>query len=261
MIRFRGQEAYDQACHTVYSWALRSSPPLMFSGHDKGTLLLSPEEALQKVKNGDLSIEHLSCEVPSVWDVLLSAKGERSFLIHPCQNAVLVFNREFGADVGRGLLCFAVHEGIFENVVNWATHTPAIEKNFDLYNFFLNLFPRMLLQKGAWRKDADLSNHAVEIAAELVRIFHLDSGQERSLCEELLTPSSSLLAGEAFLFHGGTILDRILEKVRETLEARFGENGEEMEPLEEVGFPGEDCRKGKEAFLKRVRTALSKVPS
>lgn len=214
MIRLRGRDAFDQACYTTNTHGLFSGLSTFYLENDDGKVSLTPDEALRMVNNGELGVENLLCEVQAVWDVLLGAEEEGSLAIHPCQNAVLIFNRDYGPELGSGIRAFAVHTTVFENAALWAMQSPVVEKDYDLDKFLLKLYPRMPLGKGSWQQDLELLRYSIEIAYELIRIFRIDSG---SLWSELLAKDLSLLDEGESLFHGGQLLDLVLDRVREAI--------------------------------------------
>ncbi len=252
MIRLRGQDAYDQACETAHHRGILSIPAPFFFENDDRNFLLPPEDVLRRVRDGGLRIEHLSCDIASMWKVLQKAREEEgSFLIHRGRNTVLFFNREFGADLGCGVQCFAVLDPVFQNAVQWARRTPAVEKDLDLYNFILNLSPRMLLQKGQWQCDAELFRHSIEIAAELARIFHLASSEGWTSGEHLINVPLPLAVAEGSALPRGKILDLVLEKVREDLEDHCRRGKDKRELLKELGTPALILLNGDERDVRR----------
>jgi hypothetical protein len=219
VIRLNGQEAVNQAYYVMKNQDIVGNFSTFYLEKPGRKIFLPPGQALSMLKNGKATLESLACEVQSVWDILLMAEKERSLFIHPCRNAVLVFNREYGPDLGPGIRAFAIDMSVFESAAGWAMHSPVINRDYDLDKFLIKLYPRMILKEGTWLQNIDLLRHSVEIARELIRIFRLDSV---SLWEDLLSTRSSVSGDGEPLVHGGHFLDAVLENVREAIGRGFG---------------------------------------
>ncbi len=211
MIQMKGQEAVNQAYYVMNNKDLFRDGSFFTIERETLKEPVTPERALADLKSGTLRIDELTCEILSVWDVLLLAEKDGRLAIHPAQNVVLIFNHVHGNEVKKGIRAFVTPISAFEAAVSWAMQCPVIEQDHDFDKFILNLRPGMVLRKEAWKEKGELLRYSFEIANELMRIFELDSP---AIWENLIKRDASLCAEDEPPIHGGILLDEVLEKIR-----------------------------------------------
>lgn len=212
-IRLHGEEAVNQAYYAEGDESATANSELFVEKEGK-KVSLSPKKALQLVNDGTIEPESLTCDVLSVWDLLAQKELGRSIVIRQCPDAALIFARDYGAEIGGGIRGFAVSASTFDGAVRWAMNSPAIALDFDRDEFIVRLHPRLLLRKGAWQQDVELLRHAREIADALTLVFGVDP---KSVWKELQRRSKVDHDGEP-VFHGGNILDIVLEQTQNAIE-------------------------------------------
>ncbi len=212
MIRLKGREALLYAYYSVITQESMQVPsPRCFEEGDVGRFL-TPEEILAGIGEGRIRKESLVCNLPSVWDLLLETEAEGSLVMHPSRNTVLVFTDSHGADLGEGVRGFAIHAEVFEHASMRAMQTPATNRDYDYGKFLISLYPRMPLQRGHWEKDLELLRYSIEIAVELMALFGLDP---QRVWNEFSGACPRGSFAEEDVVHGGVLLDRVLERIRE----------------------------------------------
>jgi hypothetical protein len=212
-IRLHGEEAVNQAYYAEGQEGATANSRLFVEKEGK-KVSLSPQKALQLVNDGTIEPESLTCYVLSVWDLLTQKEFGRSIVIRQCPNTALVFTRDYGAEIGGGVRGCAVSASTFDGAVRWAMDSPAIDLDFDRDEFIVRLHPRLLLRKGAWQQDVELLRHAREIADALTEVFGIDP---KSVWKELKRHSKVDQDGEP-VFHGGNMLDVVLEQAQNAIE-------------------------------------------
>lgn len=213
MIRLSGDEAVNQAYYADNNAGVLANSNIFIEKNGE-KIPVFPDRALEMLKSGETYPKDLTCEVLSVWDMLLLAEKKGTLFVHPCPNTVLVFTRDYGAELGSGIRGIAIRLPVFEAATSWAMQSPVIDLDYDRDEFVVKLYPRMLLRKKAWQQDVDLLRYSKEIANALIRIFALDYG---AIWKTLRRDTYPKYEGEP-LVHGGHLLDVVLEDVRTTIE-------------------------------------------
>jgi hypothetical protein len=212
MIRLNGEDAVNQAYRSENCGKTPGGTHL-FVDRDGIKIPVALNQVLDRVLRGQGFPRDLACEVPSVWEMLLLAERNGTLSVHPCPNTVLVFSREYGAELGCGVRCLAVRLPVFEAATNWAMRAPVIDPEYDRDEFVVRLHPRMLLRRRAWQKDVDLLRFATEIAEALAGIFRLGASTVQDALE-----GDKEVRDDATPVRRGRYLDAVLGCVRAKLE-------------------------------------------
>lgn len=211
MIRLNGEDAVNLACRSENCEKTPGGTRL-FVDRDGGKIPVELNQVLDRVLRGQGFPRDLACEVPSVWEMLLLAERKGTLSVHPCPNTVLIFSRNYGAEIGSGARCLAVRLSVFEAATNWAMRAPVIDPECDRGEFVVRLHPRMLLRRRAWQQDKDLHRFATEISEALTGVFRLDGAL---VGDALEGDEEGRIAAPV---HRGRYLDAVLACVRAKLE-------------------------------------------
>ncbi len=183
-----------------------------FAVDDRGeSRPLDPFQAIELVKGRRIDPAALYCEVPSVWEHLISGGfGGGTFEILSAPHTVLLLTRDHGYPLSEGVRGLAAKSSLFEKAGGWAKGAPLAEPDRDWHSFVSRLEPLLPLRKNAWRQNEDLGAHAREIAALLIDRFALDP----SLIRENLLAKGVVTYVPGLPTYGGALLDAVLDQLR-----------------------------------------------
>ncbi len=206
-IRLRGNDALKEAYHADRNVDLLVSAKFAVDDHGK-VRFLDPFQAIELVEGQRIDPAALYCDVPSVWDHLLSGGfGGGIFRVLFTPHTVLLLTRDHGYPLSEGVRAIAAQASLFENAGEWAKAVPLSDPDRDWKSFLARLEPVLPLRKKVWRQNEDLRRNAREIATLLIDHFDL----EPALIRESLQAKGVVDYDPDLASYDGLLLDEVLD--------------------------------------------------